>query len=194
MPWRHCTPLLITPPSWLDEAVAAFTEPLDSDRGRMGLAIYLASLNAERGGGPFGATVFADGELVGVGVNQVVSSGFSLAHAEVLALARAQQALADWADRPRGPFTLVTSAEPCCQCFGVLIWAGVERLLCGAATEDVQAIGFDEGPKPKEWAELLQARRITVVQAIRREEAKEVLVAYARRGGAVYGPGARPVG
>jgi tRNA(Arg) A34 adenosine deaminase TadA len=184
-------PLVITPPPWIDEAVASFSASLDSDHGRMGLAIYLAGQNAQRGGGPFGAAVFVGDSLVGVGVNQVLDTGLSIAHAEVLALARAQQTVDGWEAAPRGPFTLVTSAEPCCQCFGALIWAGVERMVCGANTEDVQAIGFDEGPKPDRWLELLESRAISVAQGVRREEAREVLNAYLQRGGAIYGPRVR---
>jgi tRNA(Arg) A34 adenosine deaminase TadA len=182
-------PLVIAAPSWMDDAVASFAGVLDSDRARMSLAVYLAAKNVERGGGPFGAAVFTADRLVAVGTNQVLESGLSLAHAEVLALARAQQNVADWPTLPRPPFTLVTSAEPCCQCFGALIWAGVERVVCGAATEDVQAIGFDEGPKPERWADVLEARGISVVQGVLREQARSVLGEYARLGGAIYGPG-----
>jgi tRNA(Arg) A34 adenosine deaminase TadA len=184
--------LFIAQPDWLQSAIAEFPERLNNDRGKAGLAIYLASENAHRGGGPFGAVVFDGDNLVGAGVNQVLQNGLSLAHAEILALANAQRVTPDWMARPRAPFTLVSSAEPCCQCFGAIVWAGVSRLICAATTEDVQAIGFDEGPKPEGWAELLNRRQITVVQGLRREEAKIALQTYQRLGGAVYGPGARP--
>lgn len=191
MRWQPQAPLVIAPPPWIDEAMASFSASLDSDYGRMGLAIYLAGQNVERGGGPFGAAVFAGDLLVGVGVNQVLGTGLSIAHAEVLALARAQQTVHGWEAAGRRPFTLVTSAEPCCQCFGALIWAGVQRVVCGATTEDVQAIGFDEGPKPARWLELLDARAISVTQRVRRDEACGVLNVYLQRGGVIYGPRVR---
>jgi tRNA(Arg) A34 adenosine deaminase TadA len=178
----------------MKEAIASFSGSLSGEEERMGLAIYLARHNAERGGGPFGAAVFAGDTLVAVGVNQVLACGFSIAHAEVVALMQAQQSLGEPASARRRPVTLVTSAEPCCQCFGALIWAGVERLVCGATTGDVEAIGFDEGPKPVDWTNVLQARGIEVVLGVRQDEARGVLSEYARRGGTIYGPSKPTVG
>ena len=188
------TSLIITPPSWMEEVIASFSGSLDSEEERMGLSVYLARHNAERGGGPFGAAVFAGDALVAVGVNQVLASGFSIAHAEIVALMQAQRRLGEPVSAMRGPVTLVTSAEPCCQCFGALIWAGVERLVCGATTGDVEAIGFDEGPKPVDWPSVLKARGIEVVLGVLGDEARSVLSEYVRRGGTIYGPPKRTVG
>jgi tRNA(Arg) A34 adenosine deaminase TadA len=86
-----------------------------------------------------------------------------------------------------GPLTLVTTTEPCCQCFGALIWSGVDRLICGATTADAEAIGFDEGPKPEFWPDVLEERGITVELSVRRLEARAVLDEYKQRGGPIYG-------
>src|SRR5262245_26742688 len=116
----------------------------------MALAVALSRENLERGGGPFGAAVFAGERLIAAGVNCVLESGFSIAHAEILALMTAQRRLGP-AHEVRVPLTLFASTEPCCQCFGALIWSGVRRLICGATTADAEAVGFDEGPKPEAW-------------------------------------------
>lgn len=174
-------------PAWLDQAAAALSSGFTSHEDRMRLVVALSRLNVERGGGPFGAGVFAGSRLIAVGVNCVLSSGFSIAHAEIVALLRAQQALAHGGEAPARPFTLVSSAEPCCQCFGALVWSGVDELVCGANTADVEEIGFDEGPKPQPWAEVLRARGIRVTEGLLRNEAREALALYKARGGPIYG-------
>jgi tRNA(Arg) A34 adenosine deaminase TadA len=130
------------------------------------------------------------GRLVAPGVNQVMALGTSLAHAEIVALVTAQRV------RERydlgGMCDLVTSAEPCAQCYGALIWSGVRRVVIGARREDAEAIGFDEGPRPPDWIGELARRGIAVVRDVAREEARAVLDGYARAGGALYNPGRQP--
>lgn len=150
----------------------------------MKLAIALARENARRGsGGPFGAAVFErdTGRLVAVGVNAVVASGLSLAHAEMLALSFAQRARGRFdLGGPSSPaHEVVTSSEPCAMCFGAIPWSGVRRLVCGARASDAEAIGFDEGPKPARWAHALELRGIEVVRDVQRAEARAVLREYA---------------
>jgi len=181
----------ITVPAWVEE-VAPAGMLIDSEDERMGLAIRLAARNVAEGGGPFASVVFEGGHLVAAGVNRVLESGLSLAHGEIVALLRAQN-LAHELERASatppltGPLTLVTSTEPCCQCFGAIVWSGVDRLVCGATTADAESIGFDEGPKPEFWPDVLEQRGITVELNVRRNEARAVLEEYRRRGGPIYG-------
>ncbi len=171
-------------------------EAPESDEDKMQLAVALARENVAHGGGPFGAVVFDGAHLVTGGVNLVLSSGFSIAHAEVVAILRMQQALraepgARVEDLPplanRPSLTLVTSAEPCCQCFGAIVWSGIGRVICGANSADVEIIGFDEGPKPHDWSETLSKRGISVREGVEREAARGVLEEYRARGGVIYG-------
>jgi tRNA(Arg) A34 adenosine deaminase TadA len=178
--------LILEIPPWVDDVVASFSEPLLSDEARMALTIRLSQENVARGGGPFGSTVFARDRLLAAGVNLVLGSGFSIAHAEIVALMRAQAALAEASLEPP-PLTLFASTEPCCQCFGALVWAGVRRLVCGANTADAEAVGFDEGPKPAAWVRVLEERGIAVTQGVRRSDAQAVLADYVARGGKIYG-------
>ncbi len=158
----------------------------------MDFAIALARRNlAEGTGGPFGAAVFeiSDGRLLACGVNVVEASGASVAHAEILALTLAQRATAQWNLAAEGARrVLVSSAAPCAMCLGALPWSGIAALECGAATDDVEAIGFDEGDKPANWEARLRARGVEVRSDIRRAEATAVLRDYARRGGSLYQP------
>ena len=179
----------LSPPDW----VAAAIDPsriYPDDNGRVAFAIELAHRNVERGsGGPFGAAVFDEvGKVIAVGVNCVVAQHCSVAHAEIMALAGAQQRL----QRARlnendGRYALATSAQPCCQCYGAIVWAGIDRLLIGARSEDVEALaGFDEGPLPAAWVGELARRGIAVTRDLMRNAARAVLADYARRGGARY--------
>lgn len=157
------------------------------EKDRMSLAIELSALNIRYGGGPFGACIFdmESGELVSVGVNLVVAANTSVAHAEMVAIILAQQAFGTYALTDKGSFELISSAEPCAQCFGAIPWSGVKRVAYGAPRADVEAIGFDEGPKPRAWREKLKDRGIDVVGPLRRNRASAVLREYAK-GGVIY--------
>jgi len=162
-----------------------------SDTDRMAAVITLAEENVRRsGGGPFGAAVFdrASGRCVAVGVNLVVASHCSHAHAEMLAIARAQQARRTHDLATVGRFDLFTSVEPCAMCLGAVVWSGITRLVCGATGADAEAAGFDEGPKPADWRTALTRRGIRVRRLLLRAHARQVLRAYADAGGLIYNP------
>jgi tRNA(Arg) A34 adenosine deaminase TadA len=131
-----------------------------------------------------------DARLVAPGVNLVIPARCSVAHAEVVAIAIAQQVLGhfDLASEGLPPCELVTSTEPCAQCFGAILGSGLRRLVCGARTADAEAVGFDEGEKPRDWAQALAARGIAFDSGVLAEEAAAVLREYAERGLPVYHP------
>lgn len=178
-------------PPWLNELSAAHSKALPSDEERMMFAIELARQNTLHGtGGPFGAAVFdrSSGHLVAAGVNLVVHSNCSHAHAEMVALAIAEQQLSSYTlNRPGFPdVELVTSSEPCAMCFGAIIWSGISRLVYGASAADAEKAGFDEGEKPANWIAELEKRGIEVTAGICRSEATAVLQLYMDKGGMIY--------
>jgi len=158
------------------------------DSERMALAIDLARRNVrERTGGPFGAAVFSGaGELLAVGVNCVASAGYSILHAEVVALTLAQARVGSFTLRATPPVTLAASCDPCAMCLGALLWSGVGRVVCGASREDAEAIGFDEGPVGDDSFRYLEARGIEIVRGLLPAAAAGVLAAYRDGGGPVY--------
>jgi tRNA(Arg) A34 adenosine deaminase TadA len=184
----------LTLPVWVHDAVdAARTYPDDADK--VALAIELSARNVDAGsGGPFGAAVFdAAHRVVAVGVNRVLPQSCSVAHAENMAYMLAQQRLQrarlnmDEAGNRLGHYTLATSAQPCCQCYGATVWAGVDRLLIGARAQDVEALtAFDEGPLPADWVGELERRGIAVVRDIHRQAACDVLRRYGQAEGGRY--------
>ncbi len=158
---------------------------------RMRRVVEWSRQNIALGGGPFAAAVFCleTGRCWSVGVNRVVANHCSLAHAEVMALMLAQEAAENHNLSEAGNFVLCSSSEPCAQCFGALPWSGVRALEFGATREDVEAIGFDEGPKPADWRAALVQRGIAVDGPILRDAAAAVLREYAAHGGPVYNGG-----
>jgi tRNA(Arg) A34 adenosine deaminase TadA len=182
--------LTIRLPAWLREQLAGEPPVIPNAQEQMRFVIALARDNVSQGsGGPFGAAVFdVDGRLIAPGVNLVTSAGCSILHAEMVALALAQQALSnhDLSDGGRLCHRLVASAEPCAMCLGAIPWSGVTELLSGASDTDVRAIGFDEGDKPEHWRERLESRGIRVTPEVLRTEAARVLQAYVDAGGPIY--------
>jgi guanine deaminase len=92
-------------------------------------------------GGPFGAVVARDGEIVGRGGNQVLSDSDPTAHAEIVAIRDACRSL--------GVFqldgcVLYTSCEPCPMCLGAAYWARIERIVYANTRRDAAAVGFGD--------------------------------------------------
>jgi tRNA(Arg) A34 adenosine deaminase TadA len=184
----------LTLPAWVHEAVDP-AATYAGDEAKVALAIELSRRNVEAGsGGPFGAAVFGpDDRIIAIGVNRVLPHTCSLAHAETMAYMLAQQRtqrarLNEDADGNRvGPVVLATSSQPCCQCYGATIWAGIDRLLIGARSDDVEELTeFDEGPLPSDWVGELERRGIVVTRDLCREDARAVLRAYGEGGGERY--------
>ena len=183
------TQLQLTLPDWIADAVDAKRVYTD-DQSRVALAIDLARMNVEKKtGGPFGAAIFsAEGKLISVGVNRVVPSNCSVAHAEMMAYMLAQTRLQRKRLNENGEkFVLATSAQPCCQCYGATVWAGVDEVLIGARTEDTEELTeFNEGPLPADWIGELNKLGIAVKRDILRDRAREVFKLYAQGGGERY--------
>ncbi|HUG91676.1 MAG TPA: nucleoside deaminase [Planctomycetaceae bacterium] len=92
-------------------------------------------------GGPFGAVVARDGEVIGRGWNQVTSTNDPTAHAEVVAIRDACRTL--------GTFDLsgceiYASCEPCPMCLAAICWARLERIWYAGSRAEAAAIGFDD--------------------------------------------------
>ena len=172
-------------PDWVADVVDP-TRTFPADADKVALAVELSRLNVEHGsGGPFGAAVFGpDHRVIAAGVNRVVPQSTSLAHAENMAYMLAQQHLQTFRlNAVLASVTLATSAQPCCQCYGATVWAGIDRLLIGARAEDVMELTpFDEGPLPADWVGELEKRGIAVVRDLHRDAACAVLRRYGEDG------------
>lgn len=105
-------------------------------------AIRLSVENVQQGkGGPFGAVVVKNGEIIASGANEVTSSNDPTAHAEVVAIRKACHVL--------GSFQLTdceiyASCEPCPMCLGAIYWARPARLFFANTKLDAAEIDFDD--------------------------------------------------
>ena len=111
------------------------------DEKFMQLAIDLSIDNVANGGGPFGAVIVRDGEIIATGTNRVTANCDPTAHAEVNAIRAACSKLGEF---KLARCTIYSSCEPCPMCLSALYWAGVERILYGNTKEDAKAIAFDD--------------------------------------------------
>ncbi len=132
-------------------------------------AIALSLRNIENGGGPFGAVIARQGEIIATGVNRVTEDCDPTAHAEVSAIRAAARQL--------GTFNLsgcviYSSCEPCPMCLGAIYWARLDALYYGNTREDAGTIGFDDAFIYKEF-ELSVAERSLPQGTLLREEALE---------------------
>jgi tRNA(Arg) A34 adenosine deaminase TadA len=173
-------------PAWVLDELADVPEVLATDEERMALVHRLAARNfREKTGGPFAALVVESetGRLVSAGVNVVLASGLSSAHAEVVALSLAQVRVGGWDLGAEGApdRELVVNWRPCAQCYGATLWSGVRRLVvAGEGTELEQLTKFDEGPVREDWAEQFEQRGISVTKDVLRDEALAVFADYGR--------------
>ncbi|MGL5099002.1 MAG: nucleoside deaminase [Fusobacteriaceae bacterium] len=174
-------------PKWLEEFYRdSYLKKYETQDERMELVIELSKKNIEfETGGPFGAAIFdkKSHELIAVGVNQVVIENISIAHAEIMAIIMAERKFNTYDLGSVREVELVTSSQPCIQCYGALIWAGINKVVIGASGETVKRItGFDEGPLPENWRKELEMRGIEVVTDILSDRAEKILEQYSKTG------------
>jgi tRNA(Arg) A34 adenosine deaminase TadA len=171
-------------PAWIDDELADVPAVVPGREDRMRLVHRLADRNWREGnGGPFAALVAErdTGRIVSVGVNVVLTSGVSSAHAEVMALGLAQVATGSWDLGASGLPTheLVVNWRPCMQCYGATLWSGVRGLVVAGEGPELEEITtFDEGPLGADWAEQFEARGIEIVGDVLRDEALTVFRNY----------------
>ena len=104
-------------------------------------AIALSKENVANGGGPFGAVIARDGEIIATGVNRVTSNHDATAHAEVSAI---RDACAKLGTHDLSGCEIYSSCEPCPMCLGAIYWAHLDRLYYGNDKHDAANIGFDD--------------------------------------------------
>lgn len=104
-------------------------------------AIRVANENIENEGGPFGAVIVKDGEIIAASGNSVTIDNDPTAHAEVNTIRKACKRL--------GTFNLegceiYSSCEPCPMCLSAIYWAHIDKLYYATTKDDAASIGFDD--------------------------------------------------
>ncbi len=121
-------------------------------------AVRLARMNVPTGkGGPFGALVVKDGEIIGKGTNQVTANNDPTAHAEIMAIREACKHIGDFQLRD---CIIYTSCEPCPMCLGAIYWARPKMIVYAAENTDAARAGFDDSLIYKEVSLPVQERQI----------------------------------
>lgn len=109
-----------------------------NDERFMREALLLARAAEEKGEVPVGAVVVRDGEIVGRGYNQPISSHDPSAHAEIMAMRDAAARIGNY--RLIGCELFVT-LEPCLMCAGAIMHARIARVVFGANDPKTGACG-----------------------------------------------------
>ncbi len=138
----------------------------EKDKEMMREAIRLANESVKNGGGPFGAVVVKDGEVVAGSANSVTVDNDPTAHAEVNAIRKACRKL--------GTFdltgcTIYTSCEPCPMCLGAIYWAHIERIYYGNNRKDAREIDFADDFIYDEMDKPLENRSVPIIPMLRDE-------------------------
>jgi len=113
----------VTDARWLDDVVNRATQ------------------NVAEGGGPFAAILVRGDDIVAEGVNRVTRDLDPTAHAEVVAIRNACQAVGDF---NLAGCVLVTSCEPCPLCLAAALWARVDAIVFADDRQDAARGGFDD--------------------------------------------------
>jgi len=134
------------------------------DEKFMRLAIELAESNVKQmRGGPFGAIIVKDGQLIAASANQVIKSNDPTAHAEIAAIRLACENLGTI---DLQGCTIYSSCEPCPMCLGAIYWARIGTLYFGNTKADAAAAGFDDEHIYREMEKPAAARGLKMIQIL----------------------------
>lgn len=180
-------------PEWAEKELETMRgQVYESLEDRMKPVIRFSRLNFEHDtGGPFAAGIYEKdtGKLLVIGVNRVVPTNMSAAHAEVVAISLAQNLLNtfDLGGKDLPVYQLVVNWRPCAMCYGAIPWSGIRSLVIAGSGNEVEEItGFDEGPIHPDWRRELEKRDIDVTEDIMNAEAIQVFRDFAASDRLVY--------
>jgi guanine deaminase len=129
-------------------------------------AIALALENVRAGGGPFGALLVKERQVIGEGANQVTRANDPTAHAEIVAIRAACRALGTF---QLAGCDLYTTCEPCPMCLGAIYWARPTRVFYAGTAADAANAGFDDAFIYDELKMPQHLRRICMSELLRDE-------------------------
>ncbi|MBO4802699.1 MAG: nucleoside deaminase [Bacteroidaceae bacterium] len=138
----------------------------DQDRAFMREAIRLANNSVRQGGGPFGAVIVKDGEIIAGSSNSVTLDNDPTAHAEVNTIRRACKRLGTF---DLSGCTIYTSCEPCPMCLGAIYWAHISRIFYGNTRKDAREIDFADDFIYEELDKPLSQRSVPILPLLREE-------------------------
>jgi guanine deaminase len=134
-------------------------------------------------GGPFGAVIVQNGEIISYGNNQVTSSNDPTAHAEIVAIRMAAKKLNRF---DLHDCEIYSTCEPCPMCLAAIHWAKIPTLFYGCTRKDAAKIGFDDdliydvikGTSKEQPVKFVQIDREECIKPFEEWEMKEDKVMY----------------
>jgi len=143
------------------------------DRAFMALAVEEAYKGMKEGdGGPFGAVLAKDGQVLAAAHNSVLRDNDPTRHAEILAISRASRAAGSF---DLSGCSIYTTTEPCPMCFSAIHWARIGILFYGTTIEDAAKLGFNEMTIPARGMKDLGGSAVEIRSGFMREECEELL-------------------
>lgn len=137
-------------------------------------AVRLSVENVRNHGGPFGAVIARDGQIISTGVNEVLGTHDPTAHAEIQAIRKASQIL----NTPElTECEIYCSCEPCPMCLGAIYWAGIRKIYYAASREDAENAGFRDNYIYREMS-LSPGERSIPAEQMMQEKAGEAFRAW----------------
>ena len=128
----------------------------------MRAAVEAAEEGVSRGeGGPFGAVIVRNGQIVSRAWNRVIREQDPTAHAEMNAIREACRTLGRF---HLDDCELYTSCEPCPMCLGAIYWARLNAVYYAATREDADGVGFSDARIYKEIASLPAERAVRFIK------------------------------
>lgn len=122
-------------------------------------------------GGPFGAVIVRNGEVIGQGHNKVLADHDPTMHGEVAAI---RNACSNIGTHSLNGCTLYTSAYPCPMCMSAALWAGIEKIVYGCTVNDTADIGF----KDDDFYEAIKSGEPIPLECDDRDECLELFKEY----------------
>ena len=130
-------------------------------------------------GGPFGSVIVKDGKIIARGHNHVVSNNDPTCHGEIDAIRKACKKLKTF---DLTGCDLYTTAEPCIQCLGAILWANINKVYYGCTVKDTDSIGFRDDMFDKNIKDL----RANVQEPFMRKECLELFDDYSKKEHTLY--------
>ena len=151
---------------------------MSDHEGFMREAIELAQEKMLEGhGGPFGAIIVRDSEIIGRGWNQVTSANDPTAHAEVMAIRDACSRIQEFS---LASGTIYCSCEPCPMCLGAIYWSRLDSIYFAGSSADAAEAGFDDRHIHEEL-NLPQQSRSLPMQQLLQTDALDVFSQWKRK-------------
>ena len=129
-------------------------------------AIALSLESVKSGGGPFGAVIIKNNEIISEGMNRVTKNNDPTAHGEIVAIRNACKNLNDFSLKG---CELYTSCEPCPMCLSAIYWSRIDKIYYANTRDDAKKIDFDDSLIYSELAKKIKERKIPTTQLMRNE-------------------------